>query len=874
FTKVRFPGTEPPPSKKPELAITADALNSTRNPASNHPKRPLPAAVTVGYDEGAEEAIPPTEYAPHSPRVSSDSLLPLRKGMVLVDRYEVADHLGSGGFGDIYLARDIKEGMGEREVVIKIPRASSYREDTPQRLKREWLLTGQMPDQHTVIMYDLLHLNVERRALDGKKTSTAIWVPVMEHVPGYDFIKYRRALRNHDKEFLSKNGLSSVEDRVRLFEAACEALAAVHRLGIVHHDLKLENIREYLPDGVLTTPSKRQVRIMDFGQAKLIDEPEDRNSSSPPPPAASDRRSSKDFKQARELNFLTSPELLSGTPGYIPPERFPPNVYKPDLRADIFQMGIILYELISGTHPAAFYMDNPNPHGPRKISKKTDKGETIILPQSTTIMGAHPPPHLREVMVETSPYLDRLDQIFRKATAQKPEDRYQSIDDMRSDLALLPADLMTDQLKTLEEFQQKNIQLLHQNFTAGNEGLQESLESLSELNREIPLLRERLVGQLTGLAEQGNLLARARIVESSWKQLTAEDSHLPHSIQTILLDRIRRYAPEQKEKLDAGVALHFSGTDLLQRQPLKDFQVRVLRYQEKRPGVFREGDVLVPSISVSILQHSLRLPVGDYVFEVYHPDYHYFRTAQRVSYAHLQTSVQQEAPLNLHFDFARKQALPSGFAWVSGGESSFGVPLLKVQNPTVLGLMPETKRRLPAFGMSAPVSEADYAGFLSSQLEWVHYYLRRGDLTQAPQMMNRVLSLLPSHWKLTSQGENLATYYSISDFENLTRSSRPVHSLSSQAAQEYAQWKSQQEGHRYQVATPFHLEKVTRNGLAWESAQGKPFRSSDLAQGHDSSVYAFLNKQGQVERLKISSDIYHLESHGGQKGAFRLVIEF
>lgn len=158
-----------------------------------------------------------------------------------------------------------------------------------------------------------------------------------------------------------------------------DALAAAHSRGIVHRDIKARN--------VMVTRSGT-VKVLDFGLAKLI-EPSSSGSSDPQ---------------------LTEIGVPYGTSTYAAPEQA--QGLRADLRADVFSTGVLLYEMLAGTWPF--------------------RGKTALDVRYAVVY--HKPKPIAEARGEDSPALRRIQEILDKALAKVPEDRYQRIEDMRSDL--------------------------------------------------------------------------------------------------------------------------------------------------------------------------------------------------------------------------------------------------------------------------------------------------------------------------------------------------------------------------------------------------------------------------------------------------------
>jgi serine/threonine-protein kinase len=269
--------------------------------------------------------------------------------------YLVEERLGTGGMGEVYTAEDTKLG---RKVALKVlPQAVSGDAERRSRFEREAKAVAALNHPNIVTIHA-----VEEQ--DG------VLFLVMERVDGENL----RALL--------ERGPLAPEKVVLIGSQMCEGLARAHHSRILHRDLK--------PDNVMVTEELR-VKLLDFGLAKLLLPPE---------------ADSEALTMARE----TSPGVTLGTAGYMAPEQA---LGKPvDARADLFALGIVLYEMATGKSPFG--------------------GDTLAAFFDSLLNQPPVPP------LEANPELPpELGEILEKALEKSPAERYQSATDLLEDLKKL-----------------------------------------------------------------------------------------------------------------------------------------------------------------------------------------------------------------------------------------------------------------------------------------------------------------------------------------------------------------------------------------------------------------------------------------------------
>lgn len=266
-----------------------------------------------------------------------------------VGRFSVRSRLGSGGMGEVYLADDTTL---KRPVALKCM-ASQLRADPRyrQRFLKEAERASAFSHPHIAGIYDVLEEKGELFL-------------VMEYVEG-------ATLRERLRQPLR------LEQFLEIALQAVDALASAHEKGIIHGDIKPENIM---------VGSGGQVKILDFGVAKRLPHPDD-----------------SDLTQTSDSGTGS----FSGTPGYMAPEVLLNR--EVDGRADIFSLGVVFYEALAGRHPFR---------------------ESSFVATTDRILHETPPP-----IVQARPRVPaELDRIVGKMLAKDPADRYATARDLLVDL--------------------------------------------------------------------------------------------------------------------------------------------------------------------------------------------------------------------------------------------------------------------------------------------------------------------------------------------------------------------------------------------------------------------------------------------------------
>lgn len=298
--------------------------------------------------------------------------------------YRIVREIGRGGMGVVYLA-ERADGAFEQEVAIKFVKRGMDTDAILKRFRNERQILATLSHPNVAMLYD------------GGTTSNGLPYFVMEFVDGEPLYNYCDRLKLNLKE------------RLRIFIQICEAVRAVHQIKVVHRDLKPSNIL-VKADG---TP-----KLLDFGIAKLLD------------PELADVTVDPTATQMRMLTpEYASPEQVSG--GEI------------TFSSDIYSLGVVLYELLSGHRPyrlknrAPFEIarviceDSPESLGESLDSKETflEKSEVQTLEKVLESRGSN----LLELRRELS---GELEQIVMNALHKNPDERYQNALEFAKDIEL------------------------------------------------------------------------------------------------------------------------------------------------------------------------------------------------------------------------------------------------------------------------------------------------------------------------------------------------------------------------------------------------------------------------------------------------------
>jgi GAF domain-containing protein len=219
---------------------------------------------------------------------------------VIDGKYRLEQLLGRGGMGAVYRARDMRL---DRLVAVKVVRGELVGDpDARRRFRREAQIVARLQHPGIVSVFDY-----------GTVPAGAAYL-VMELVRGEDL-----------RRVLVREGRLEPDRAARILSSVCAAIEAAHREGVLHRDLKPENI--------LLPGDDTGAKVLDFGVAKVI---------------AQDRHDTS-LTSGEAPTILTLEGAVVGTPAYMAPEQL--RGHTPDARTDVFSLGVIAYEMLTGVLP-------------------------------------------------------------------------------------------------------------------------------------------------------------------------------------------------------------------------------------------------------------------------------------------------------------------------------------------------------------------------------------------------------------------------------------------------------------------------------------------------------------------------------------------
>lgn len=288
-----------------------------------------------------------------------------------IGRYKILEKIGEGGFGVVYRAEQSEPVR--RHVALKVIKLGMDTKSIIVRFEAE---------RQALALMD--HPGIAR-VLDGGATVAGRPFFVMELVRGIRITEYCQA-----------NQLA-LEDRVALFIQLCNAIQHAHQKGVIHRDLKPSNVLVTVQDG------KPVPKVIDFGIAKAIEEP------------------------LTEKTVWTNFHAFIGTPVYTSPEQAEMTGSDVDTRSDIYSLGVLLYELLTGVTPFdAKELTQSGLEGMRRVIKEVEPPKpSTRLQRALTSQSQNEP----------AVFVDRdMDWIIMKCLEKDRTRRYSTAQELAADL--------------------------------------------------------------------------------------------------------------------------------------------------------------------------------------------------------------------------------------------------------------------------------------------------------------------------------------------------------------------------------------------------------------------------------------------------------
>ncbi len=270
-------------------ADSQDVVEALELGANDYVTKPLDFPVVLARVQAQLR----TKAAAPSPKSGEPTAAELEAGVVVAGKYRLEERIGAGNFGAVYRAHHLDL---DHDVALKVLLPSvTATEESAKRFQLEGVAACRIRHPNAVLV------------TDSGVTETGVAYLVMELLRGASLGEEMRA------------GQKLPPRRcLEIMGPVCDVLAEAHGAGLVHRDIKPENIFLH------QTPRGEEIKVLDFGIAKLVGE-------------------------AVARDNLTAEGWILGTPAYIAPERATNDAY--DGRADVYSLGIMLFEMLAGQRP-------------------------------------------------------------------------------------------------------------------------------------------------------------------------------------------------------------------------------------------------------------------------------------------------------------------------------------------------------------------------------------------------------------------------------------------------------------------------------------------------------------------------------------------
>lgn len=359
-----------------------------------HPYRDDERTIQMVDSDSAEATLVTLGHLTNLPATPGGSKPQSAEVASFVAKYSVGPQVAAGGMGAIMQAQDLAI---RRAVAMKLM-LEPGRGDETIRFIAEAQVTGQLEHPNIVPVHDIGTNDV------GHPFYT------MKFVRGHTLKAIITGIRNGDPKLCADFPLARL---LTIFQKVCDAIAFAHARGVIHRDLKPDNIM---------IGDFGEVLVMDWGLAKVL------GAEAPQQPAHWKREGATDTRDESINSSRTDhgetgktiSGFILGTPNFMSPEQARGEVEKIDARSDIFALGALLYVILTFDPPFAG-------GGAEAVLEKVRRCE--MVPPVAATAGKKRLPHLPDGRVPES-----LSAVVMKAMALKPEDRYQTVLQLQREL--------------------------------------------------------------------------------------------------------------------------------------------------------------------------------------------------------------------------------------------------------------------------------------------------------------------------------------------------------------------------------------------------------------------------------------------------------